>query len=164
MSATGSVNLIVCFSLSHPFAPRPAENLQRLVHQSFVVRRLSLACSLVVANDQPPATSDALPGRLRNAWNLPAQRQLTEAQSADAELPQEPPRTSAKLAAVMSAGGEDSSVLANAGFAVNCTFALADRTGFIWSLGVFLMQPDAVFNSFCCSCHSILLKHCNVEL
>src|SRR5207302_9063629 len=30
MSATGSVNLIVCFSSSHPFAPRPAENLQRL--------------------------------------------------------------------------------------------------------------------------------------
>jgi hypothetical protein len=51
MSATGSVNLIVCFSLSHPFAPRRAENLQRLAHQSFVVSRLSLACSLVVAND-----------------------------------------------------------------------------------------------------------------
>jgi hypothetical protein len=33
MSATGSVNLIVCFSLSHPFAPRPAENLRRLLHR-----------------------------------------------------------------------------------------------------------------------------------
>jgi len=31
MSATGSVNLIVCFSLSHPFAPPIAENLQRLL-------------------------------------------------------------------------------------------------------------------------------------
>src|ERR1700676_3317753 len=31
MSATGSVNLIVCFSSSHPFAPRGAENLQQLV-------------------------------------------------------------------------------------------------------------------------------------
>jgi hypothetical protein len=31
MSATGSVNLIVCFSSSHPFAPREAENLQQLV-------------------------------------------------------------------------------------------------------------------------------------
>jgi len=27
MSATGSVNLIVCFSSSRPFAPRKAENL-----------------------------------------------------------------------------------------------------------------------------------------
>src|SRR6476660_9062827 len=56
MSATGSVNLIVCFSLSHPFAPHPAENLQRLVHQSFAVNRLALACSHVVANE--PTTSD----------------------------------------------------------------------------------------------------------
>src|SRR5689334_7628913 len=94
MSATGSVNLIVCFSLSHPFAPRRAENLQRLVHHSFVVSRLSLASSLVVANDQPPATNNALPGRLRNPWNLPAQRQLAEAQAADAELPQVSARTS----------------------------------------------------------------------
>jgi hypothetical protein len=50
MSATGSVNLIVCFSLSHPFAPRLAENLQQLVHHSFVVSRLSLDSSLIVAN------------------------------------------------------------------------------------------------------------------
>src|SRR5579871_5948801 len=34
ISATGSVNLIVCFSLSHPFAPPFAENLQRLVPRS----------------------------------------------------------------------------------------------------------------------------------
>src|ERR1700746_3417947 len=78
MSATGSVNLIVCFSLSHPFAPRRAENLQRLVHHSFVVTRLPLACSPVVANDPTTSDSDALPGRLRNPWNLPAQRQLAE--------------------------------------------------------------------------------------
>src|SRR5581483_6280012 len=45
MSATGSVNLIVCFSLSRPFAPICAENLQRLLHQSFVLGRLSLAYS-----------------------------------------------------------------------------------------------------------------------
>jgi hypothetical protein len=31
MSATGSVNLIVCFSSCHPFAPREAENLRQLV-------------------------------------------------------------------------------------------------------------------------------------
>jgi len=30
MSATGSVNLIVGFSSSHPFAPRSAENLRQL--------------------------------------------------------------------------------------------------------------------------------------
>jgi len=42
MSATGSVNLIVCFSLSHPFAPRIVENLQWLV--TSVVR----LCSFVV--------------------------------------------------------------------------------------------------------------------
>src|SRR5579862_7101024 len=41
ISATGSVNLIVCFSLSHSFAPRPAENLQRLnfCRWSFVFNR-----------------------------------------------------------------------------------------------------------------------------
>jgi len=32
MSATGSVNLIVCFSSSHPFAPHPAENLRQLAY------------------------------------------------------------------------------------------------------------------------------------
>jgi hypothetical protein len=30
ISATGSVNLIVCFSSRHPFAPHAAENLRRL--------------------------------------------------------------------------------------------------------------------------------------
>src|SRR5438270_13888589 len=30
MSATGSVNLIVCFSSCHPFAPRDTENLRQL--------------------------------------------------------------------------------------------------------------------------------------
>src|SRR5580704_17808134 len=29
ISATGSVNLIVCFSSRHPFAPHPAENLRQ---------------------------------------------------------------------------------------------------------------------------------------
>src|SRR5215469_10231142 len=106
MSATGSVNLIVCFSLSHPFAPRPAENLQQLV--TSVVRSWSFIVGLlaVVANDHRPATNDHLPGRLRNPWNLPAQRQLPEAQTADAELPQISSRTSAQFAAVMLARGE----------------------------------------------------------
>src|SRR5580693_8564090 len=42
MSATGSVNLIVCFSSSHPFAPRQAENLRQLIyypHLSSVILR-----------------------------------------------------------------------------------------------------------------------------
>jgi len=44
MSATGSVNLIFCFSSSRPFAPRPAENLQQLASYSWslVVSRWSL--------------------------------------------------------------------------------------------------------------------------
>jgi hypothetical protein len=101
MSATGSVNLIVCFSLSHPFAPHPAENLQRLVHQSFAVNRLGWLARLSSRTNQRPATNDVLPGRLRNPWNFPAQRQLAEAQAADAELPQKSARTSAQLAAVV---------------------------------------------------------------
>src|SRR5579864_8711509 len=56
ISATGSVNLIVCFSLSHPFAPRRAENLQRLVHHSFVVSRLLARWSLRTTNHQRPTT------------------------------------------------------------------------------------------------------------
>jgi len=59
MSATGSVNLIVCFSLSHPFAPHPAENLQQLVPS--LVRRSLLAVGLLAAplrttNDERPTT------------------------------------------------------------------------------------------------------------
>jgi hypothetical protein len=38
MSATGSVNLIFCFSSRHPFAPYSAENLRRHL-RSFVVDR-----------------------------------------------------------------------------------------------------------------------------
>jgi hypothetical protein len=56
MSATGSVNLIVCFSLSHPFAPRPAENLQRLAYQSFVPCRWLAHWWLRTTKHQGPAT------------------------------------------------------------------------------------------------------------
>src|SRR6202166_3765410 len=42
-----------------------------------------------------------LPGRLRHSGDLPAQRQFTEAQAAEAELAQISPRTSATLAAVV---------------------------------------------------------------
>src|SRR5579871_429571 len=106
ISATGSVNLIVCFSSIRPFAPRPAENLRRLVLQSFVVSSRLLACQLAVANDQRPAANNALPRRLGNPWNLTAQRELPEAQPADTELAQIGARASAKLAAVVLARGE----------------------------------------------------------
>src|SRR5258708_31572809 len=81
ISATGSVNLIVCFSSRHPFAPRLAENLRRLPYHlldhaylrqlvilsetSFVSRRIS-ACTNSIAR---------LPRRLRDSRNLPAQSQ-----------------------------------------------------------------------------------------
>jgi hypothetical protein len=71
----------------------------------------------------------SLPGRLRNPWNLPAQRELAEAQAADAELAQKSPRASAQLAAVMLARGE---------------------LGLLYVFRL-LMQPDAVFHSLCCS-------------
>jgi hypothetical protein len=54
MSATGSVNLIVCFSFSHPFAPRLAENLQRLALQSF---GSSLVVGLLTRRCERPTTS-----------------------------------------------------------------------------------------------------------
>jgi len=155
MSATGSVNLIVCFSLSHPFAPRPAENLQQLVHHSFVVSRFSLAYSLAVANDQRPAANDPLPRRLRNPWNFPAQRQLAEAQAANAELAQEAARPSAKLAAVMPARGKNPAILAAARLAFNRALAFTDGAWLVRPLHIFraLVQPNAILHSFCCRCH-----------
>src|SRR5690348_7692031 len=91
MSATGSVNLIVCFSSCHPFAPRPAENLQRRTSY-FVVGRWYLVAA-ALADDWRPTTF--LPGRLRNSGNLSPQRQPAEAKPADAELTQVSARTSA---------------------------------------------------------------------
>src|SRR5579864_5993677 len=102
ISATGSVNLIVCFSLSHPFAPPIAENLQRLCYiiPTFVIlRRLLLPPKDLGApreasrflrrnNARLARILIALPRRLRNPWNLPPQRQLPEAQAANAELAQ----------------------------------------------------------------------------
>src|SRR5215469_4971268 len=52
MSATGSVNLIVCFSLSPPFAPRHAENLRRLELLSLVVDGWFLAVGNLTTGDQ----------------------------------------------------------------------------------------------------------------
>src|SRR5258708_3302720 len=85
ISATGSVNLIVCFSSRHPFAPRSAENLQRLI-----AALLPLAIDRTT-NDHRP-TTDVLPRRLRDSRNLAAQSQTAEAQAAQAELAQISPR------------------------------------------------------------------------
>src|SRR5579872_2711598 len=138
ISATGSVNLIVCFSLSHSFAPPIAENLQRLVPPNLlrahflkvviqsgtfsVPRRITtLRSNLVIPRRFPVGMHTALPRRLRNPWNFPAKRQLPETQAANAELAQKSARTSAQLAAVVLARG---------------------KLGF-----------SCVLNSFCCSRH-----------
>src|SRR5271155_4152732 len=78
-----------------------------------------------------------LPRRLRNPRNLPAQRQLPEAQPAQAELAQIRARTSAHLAAVMSARGK-----------LRLLLALGSRH-------LKRLLYFRVFDSFCCS-HAIL--------
>src|SRR5262245_27919335 len=90
MSATGSVNLIVCFSSIRPFAPRLAENLQRLA-------------TSVVGQKRPTTktTHRSLPGRLRNPGNLALQREPAEAKPAYPELAEIRPWPSADLAAVV---------------------------------------------------------------
>ena len=104
ISATGSVNLIVCFSSRHPFAPRSAENLRQLLLRCHPERN-----AFCLAKDLRPAMP--LPRRLRDARNLAAQRQPAEAQAAQAELAQISARTSANLAAVVSARGKFRSLL-----------------------------------------------------
>src|SRR6266436_159825 len=64
ISATGSVNLIVCFSSRHPFAPHSAENLQRLFRSLVVSQRTNkrLTKSLLLPTLPPlsswPTTND----------------------------------------------------------------------------------------------------------
>jgi hypothetical protein len=146
MSATGSVNLIVCFSLNRSFAPRYFDNQRRTCSGLFpslltfvILRRLLLSpkdlsalrehSRVLCENAKSRVKRTSLPGRLRNPWNLPAQRELAEAQAADAELAQKRARTPAKLAAVVLACGE---------------------LGFLYFA---LMQPNVVFDSFCCRSH-----------
>src|SRR5580704_947212 len=114
MSATGSVNLIVCFSSSHPFAPRHAENLRQLIYYPHLssrgrgscgrgigARRANRPCPLRTTKSRLWRASLPLPRRLRNPRNLPAQRELAEAQAANAELAHVSARTPAELAAVV---------------------------------------------------------------
>jgi hypothetical protein len=110
ISATGSVNLIVCFSSRHPFAPHSPENPQRLAYQS--LDHASSAChperdAFCLAKDLPLHESgSSLPGRLRHSRNLPEQRQLPEAHPAQTKLPQISPRSPAALAAIVLARGK----------------------------------------------------------
>src|SRR5580704_11585299 len=114
ISATGSVNLIVCFSSRHPFAPLSTENLRQLVLLRHPQRDAScLAKDLGAPRDHSRALCEnsrvrraSLPGRLRDSRNLPAQRQLPEAQPAQSELAQIRARPSANLATVVPARGE----------------------------------------------------------
>src|SRR5450755_1900171 len=101
MSATGSVNLIVCFSSNHPFAPHEAENPRQLPLRPFAVARWR-----IFQTTNPPQPTALLPGRLRDPRNVPAQRELTEAQAAQAELAHVSARPAAILAAVVLATGK----------------------------------------------------------
>src|SRR5215469_8536419 len=118
MSATGSVNLIVCFSSSHPFAPHLPENPRQLAlllsipvvlrqtHRVWQRTRGRRANCSHPASGKPRDCHTCLPGRLRNPGNLSPQRQPAETQTADAELPQVSARTPADLAAVVLARRE----------------------------------------------------------
>jgi hypothetical protein len=121
MSATGSVNLIVCFSSatrslralrrtcsgllsktgrwSLVLGRRPTQPLLLI---RFSYRRSSLLALTI--NDERPTT--ALPGRLRNPGDLSLKSQPAETQPADAKLAQESARASANLAAVVLARRE----------------------------------------------------------
>src|SRR5271157_325918 len=107
MSATGSVNLIVLLLLEPPV--RSARSIiggePAAAFRPFVVSRSSRA-GFAVANGQRPAANGGLPRGFRNPWNLPAQRQLPEAQPANAELAQKRARPPAQVAAVVLARRE----------------------------------------------------------
>jgi hypothetical protein len=77
------------------------------------------------------------PGRLRNSWDLTAQRQAAEAQAADAKLAQVRARTTAELATVVPARRK---------------LWLGD---FVVARPLELLFDLSVFNSFSCS-HAIL--------
>src|SRR5438445_6846892 len=106
MSATGSVNLMFCFSSSRPVASASyvlwTENLRRpcFTAPHRIVCCAGLACSL------REGRRAYLPRRLGNTRDLPTQRQTAEAEPADAELAQIAARASADLAAVVLACGE----------------------------------------------------------
>src|SRR5215469_3530459 len=102
MSATGSVNLIVCFSSAARSLHTPRRTCSGLLLnflRSFEPSS-SLRCHL-------PKTDDRLlPGRLRNPGDLTLQGQTAEAQAAYTELAQVRARPSADLAAVVLARGK----------------------------------------------------------
>src|SRR5580692_8033303 len=134
ISATGSVNLIVCFSSSRPFASRFAKNL----------RRLTLPLNSIQIHSARDARA-FLPGRFRDPGNLPAQCQPAEAQAAQSKLAQVSARPSAQLAAVVPARGK------------------LGRLLFLVARQLKLLLDLCVFNSFCCS-HAFLKMNWRCKL
>src|SRR5882672_4984347 len=115
MSATGSVNLIVCFSSSHPFAPQSGEPAAACFYSLCCVHLFTLSsrAAFFAAKDlyhndsrRHHPREPRLPGRLRNPRNFPPQREPAEAQPANAKLAQKRPGPSAQLAAVVPPRGK----------------------------------------------------------
>src|SRR5579862_2398270 len=97
ISATGSVNLIVCFSSRRPFAPSYGE--PAAASYCYFLQ--------VISNETILVTRErALPGRLRHSRDLAAQCQSAETQAADTKLAQIGSRPPADLAAVVPAAGK----------------------------------------------------------
>src|SRR4029077_20724104 len=104
-SATGSVNLIVCFSSaarllrpSLPCAEEPATTYYQPVLG--IQTLLPHSCAFCVPGWEIRFVTASLPGRLRNPGNLSAQSQTAETQAADSELAQIGSRAAAQFAAV----------------------------------------------------------------
>src|SRR5579872_7251915 len=109
ISATGSVKFIFYFSSNHPFSPpqrRTSDGLQRQTSGAPLVPWCPILNFAHFAKFRVGRRNQNLPGSLSHSRNLPAQRQPTEAQSAQPKLPQIRPWTSANLAAVMPPGRE----------------------------------------------------------
>src|SRR5215472_11064740 len=110
-SATGSVKLMLCFSsYRRPFAFVSGSPVMRSARIRVGERTsrdvLSSAFQCDRAAPGPLSVPFHLPRALRNSRNFSLERQTAEAQTADAELAQIGPRTSANLAAVLGARGE----------------------------------------------------------
>src|SRR5271155_379309 len=89
ISATGSVNLIVCFSSRHPFAPHPAENLQRLA----CLYLLTTVILTTVILSETPFVSPCHPERdaFCLAKDLPRHEPGSSLTRTTSKLPESPP-------------------------------------------------------------------------
>jgi hypothetical protein len=136
MSATGSVNLIVCFSS----ATRSLRNCGEPAAASILLSLVVVSGHWPTTNDQRQKTNGDLPGRLGNAGNFSPQCQTAEAKPAKPELAEIGPRPSANLAAVVPTRGK-------LGFWLS--FAARQLK---------LLLDLRVLDSFCCRCQ---LSSCN---